>query len=150
MKKKYKYKIEHFYPGFDQKKFFNMFVDHEAWTKSDLLPGDITILKPGKVHSQGLGAVRQVISGNMTIIEDIVGFESPNLFQYSSRNGSMPVNDFGGMLVLVPKDDGVLAKYEGGFNTRYFGTGRLFRFLFRRGQKTAFANLEKAYNSYYA
>ena len=146
--KKIKYNLEYFLPNIDRQKFFDLFVNHQAWTESEFLP-NITILKPGKTHPQGEGALRLVESGRMKIKEDITGFKSPEYFTYATRNGSMPVNDFGGELVLEERKGGVLAKYEGGFNPKYFGTGRILRIIFRRAQIGAFKSLEKAYKDYY-
>ena len=146
--KKIRYELEHFYPGFERQKFFDLFVDPEAWTKSKFLP-EIRILKPGKSLAHGLGAVRLVLSGRMEIKEDIVGFRSPSYFSYTSRNGSLPVNDFGGELFLEEKDGGVFARYKGSFNPRFFGTGWLFKFVFQSAQKSAFRNLGKAYRDFY-
>lgn len=147
--KKIHYNLEYFYPDFDRQKFFDLFVDHEAWTNSEFLP-EIRIIKPGETHPPGLGAVRLVISGRMNIKEDIVGFQSPKYFSYASQNGSMPVNDFSGKLFLEEKNGGVLAKYEGSFNPKYFGTGWLFNYLFQSAQKSAFRSLGKAYKAYYS
>ena len=94
-----RYEIERFYPGSDRQKFWDLFVDNEGWTESDILPGEISKLEPGEGHPQGRGAVRSVRSGRITITEDVVGFRAPE-FSYASRNGSLPVNDFGGELLL--------------------------------------------------
>ncbi len=143
------YEIEHFYPGFDRQKFWDLFVDNEGWSRSDILPGQISIIKPGRGHPQGAGGVRAVSSGSMNIIEDVVGFQPPEYFSYASRNGSMPVNEFGGTLFLEQRDDGLLARYRGGFNPKYFGTGWLFRRIFRAAQKSAFRGLGRAYTARY-
>jgi len=148
--KKFHYEIEQFYPNFDRQKFWDLFVDHEAWSKSDFLPGEIIILKQGKDHPQGEGALRSVITGSMKIKEDIVGFQPPQYFSYSTHNGSMPVNDFGGELFFEEQKDGLLAKYKGSFNPKYFGTGWLFKHLLRLAQKSAFRSLGKAYKAYYS
>lgn len=147
--KKIHYELEHFYPGFDRQKFFDLFVNHEAWTESEFMPGKVSIIKPGKDHPLGLGAVRAVDSGRMIIEEDIVGFQSPEYFSYASRNGSMPVNDFVGELFLKEQKGGVLAKYKGSFNPKRFGTGWIFKYVFRSVHKSAFRDLEKAYKAYY-
>lgn len=144
------YEIEHFYPGFDRQKFWDLFVDHEGWSRSDILPSEISIVKPGEGHPQGKGAVRKVVSGSMVILEDITGFQPPVYFSYASRNGAMPVNEFGGELFLEARPDGLLARYGGGFNPRYFGTGWLFRRIFRAVQKSAFRGLGKAYEARYS
>lgn len=143
------YEIDHFYPGFDRQRFWDLFVDHDGWTASDILPGSISILESGDGHPQGLGAVRSVVSGPMTITEDIVGFHEPESFAYASRNGSMPVNDFGGELRLEDHDGGVLARYTGGFNPKYPATGWLFKRLFRLAQGSAFRGLGRAYEARY-
>ncbi len=147
--KKVYYEFECFFPSFDRQKLWDFFVDHEAWSKSDLLPGEITILKPGKHHPQGEGATRSVVSGSMIIKEDIVGFRSPEYFSYATKNGVLPVNDFGGEMFFEQKKDGVLAKYKGGFNPKYFSTGWFFKIFLRSAQRSACRDLGKAYRSYY-
>ncbi len=147
--KKIHYELEYFYPNFDRQKFWDLFVDHEAWSKSDFLPGEIIIIKPGKDHPQGEGAIRSVVTGSLNIKEDIVGFHSPEYFSYATHNGSLPVDDFGGELFLEEQKDGLCARYKGSFNPKYFGTGWLFRYIFRAAQKSAFQNLGKAYQAYY-
>ena len=90
--------VEQFYPGFDRRKFWEFFVDYEGWSKSDILAGEISIITPGEGHPMGKGAVRSVVSGSMTISEDVIAFQQPVYFAYASRNGVMPVNDFVGEL----------------------------------------------------
>lgn len=147
--KKIQYSLEHFYPDFDRQKFFDLFVDPKAWSESDILQGTITINKPGKDYPQGLGAIRTLQTGSMSIKEDIVGFESPKYFSYATYNGSLPVNDFGGELFFEEKDGGVLIKYKGGFNPKYFGTGWIFKYFFSSAQKGVFKKLGQAYNALY-
>jgi len=146
--KKTHYELEHFYPNFNRQKFFDLLIDHEAWTNSELLP-EIQIIKPGKDYPLGLGAVRLVLSDDMRIEEDIVGFKSPEYFSYASRNGVMPVNDFLGKLFLEEKDGGVLIKYVGSFNPKQSGTGSSFKDIFKSAQKSAFENLGKVYKTRY-
>ncbi len=93
--KKFHYELEHLFPNVDRQKFWDLFVDNEAWSESDDLPGEIIIDKPGEGHLQGAGAVRSVIVGSMNIKEDIVGFRPLEYFRYETRNGSPPVDDFG-------------------------------------------------------
>lgn len=147
--KKAQYEIEHFYPGFDRQQFWDLFVDNDGWTKSDILPGEISIVEPGEGHPQGRGAVRSVQSGRLTITEDIVGFRAPECFSYASRNGSMPVNDFGGELRLDEREGGVLARYKGGFNPKYPGTGWILKRVLRAAQRSAFRGLGRAYADRY-
>ncbi len=144
-----RYDIEHFYPGFNRQKFWELFVDHEGWSKSDMLPGQISIVEPGEGHPQGRGAVRSVKSGRMTITEDVVGFRAPEYFSYASRDGGMPVNHFRGELHLAERDGGVLALYSGGFVPKYPGTGWIFKRIFRAAQRSAFRGLGREYEARY-
>lgn len=125
-----------------------MFVDHEAWTESEFLP-EVQIINPGKNHPLGLGATRLVVSGGMEIKEDVVGFRPPEYFAYATHNGSLPVNDFGGELFFEEREGGLYAKYTGGFNPKYPGTGWFFKRFLNSAQKRVFVDLEKAYGSYY-
>ena len=143
------YEVVHFYPGFDRQEFWDLFVDYESWSQSDMLPGEISVIEPGNGHPMGKGAVRSVVSGSMTITEDITGFQPPVYFAYASRNGAMPVNDFVGELFLEQRADGLVATYKAGFNPRYFGTGWLFRIMFRRAHRSFFRGLGRAYEARY-
>lgn len=147
--KKIHYQLEHFYPGFNQQKFWDLFVDHEAWSKSEFLPGKININKSGQNHPQGLGAIRTIVTGSMTIKEDIVGFRSPEYFSYATHNGSLPVDNLSGQIFITSEKDGVLLRYKGSFNPKYFGTGWFFKRLLSSGQKSVLDGLEKAYKTYY-
>lgn len=146
--KKVTYEVEHVYPDVERQKFWDLFVDHEAWSASDILPGEITIVEPGDGHPQGVGAVRSVVAGPLKITEDITGFRPPEYFQYATRNGSLPVNDFGGELFLEERADGMVARYQGGFNPKYPGTGGLFKLFFRSSMKSSLRRIGKAYETY--
>lgn len=142
------YELEHFYPEFDRQKFFDLFIDYEAWTNSELLP-EVQILKPGKEYPLGLGGVRLVLNGNMKIEEEVVGFKYPDYFSYASSNGAMPVDDFLGKVQFEEKDGGVLIKYEGSFNPKDSDFDPAIIDMFKAAQKSAFENLGKVYIEYY-
>lgn len=142
------YELEHFYPKFDRQKFFDLFIDYEAWTKSGLLP-EVQILNLGKDYPLGLGGVRLVVSGDMKIEEEVVGFQYPEYFSYSSRNGDMPVDNFLGKILLEEKDGGVLIKYEGSFNPKDSGFDPSMIEMFKAAQKSVFENLGKVYTEYH-
>ena len=146
--KKIHYELEHLYPEVDRQKFWDLFVDHDAWSRSEVLPGTITIVKPGDGHPQGAGAIRSVGAGRMSITEDVVGFRPPEYFEYATRNRSLPVDNFGGELHLEDGNDGLLVRYRGSFNPKYPGTGRLLRYIFRSRQRSVLRGLAEAYDTY--
>ncbi|WP_042506993.1 hypothetical protein [Algibacter lectus] len=71
-KSKVTFEFTHFYPGFEPKKFWDFHVDHEWYTKSDIMIGEISLLKEGQGHPSGLGALRKLTIGNIKLEEDIV------------------------------------------------------------------------------
>lgn len=146
---KFSFEVEHFYPNFDQQKFWDFFVDHEWYSQSDLMQGEIIVDKPGEDHPQGLGAVRRIVIGNINLTEDVVGFDAPRYFSYAVHHGGMPVNDYRGEFFLEPKDGGILWKYRGNFNPKYFGTGLFFKYFLRSRIKSMFPVWEKGYNAYH-
>ena len=147
--KKYQYEFDHSFPGYDRQKFWEVFVDNEAWSESEIMPGEIIIDIPGEGHPQGVGAVRTMVAGSTRIQEDIVGFRPPEYFHYETRDGSLPVNDFGGEFFLEERNDKLFVKYRDGFNAKYPFTGRLIRFLMRMRQRSVLLNLGEAYQARY-
>lgn len=124
-----------------------MFVDHDAWSRSDLLPGTIMILKPGEGHPQGEGAVRSIATGPTTIVEDVVGFRRPEYFSYATRDGSLPVMDLRGELFFEERPGALRVRYQGSFRPKYPWTGWLFKRVFRAAQRSVLASLGRAYRA---
>lgn len=143
--KQFHYELEHYFPDVERPSFFDFFLHHEAWSASDLLPGEIRVLEPGQGHPLGAGAVRSVTTGSMVITEDVVGFRDGEYFHYEARDGAMPVANFGGELTLQVLPGGLLARYRGGFDQQYPGTGRILRQVFRLVQGATFRRLGRAY-----
>ena len=90
-----------------------------------------------------------MVAGSMSITEDIVGFRPPEYFEYATRNGSLPVADFGGELFFEEQNGGLLVRYRGSFNPKYPGTGWLLRYFLRSRQKSVLVGLGEAYAAYY-
>ncbi len=125
------FEVTHLYPDFDQQKFWDFLVDHEWYSKSSLMPGEITLERPGEHHSHGVGAVRRIKIGSIDLVEDIVGSEAPGYLAYAVRDGGMPVNAYRGETFLEQRGDGLHLRYRGTFERKFFGTGWLATQLFR-------------------
>jgi len=59
---------------------FNAISDHANFLSGGGL--SCTILKPGKIDPNGMGAIRQVVSKSLTLDEEIVEFEKNKCFAY--------------------------------------------------------------------
>lgn len=147
--KKVSFELTHFYPELEQQKFWEFFVDYEWYNQSDILPGKVFIEQAGKGHPQGLGAVRKLEIGNINLKEDIVGFEAPRYFKYAVHEGGMPVNQYSGEFFYEAKNGGMLWRYKGNFEPKYFGTGWFFKWFLKSRMKSMLPVWEKAYKAYY-
>lgn len=142
------FEVTHFYPGRDQQRFWDMLVDPQWHSQSDLMPGEITIEEPGEGSPSGLGAVRRIKIGRIDLVEDIVAFDPPGHLGYAVRDGGMPVNKYRGDFFLEPRGDGLQFRYEGSFETRFFGTGWILERVFRSRIEKMIPTWEKACELY--
>lgn len=143
------FEITHFYPDFDQQKFWDFLVDQDWYNKSSIMPGEITIVKSGKGHLQGLGATRRIKIEKIEITEDIVGFEAPRYFSYAVHEGGMPVSEYRGEFFMEPHNGGLLFRYKGSFKPKALGINWLFKWLFRSRIKSMIPIWEKGYMAYH-
>jgi len=147
-KSKIEFEFEHFYPDFDQVKFWEFLIDIDWYSQSDIMKGEITLLKEGKEHPVGLGAVRKIKIDKIELTEDIVAFDPPNHFCYVVREGGMPVKNYEGKFFLSEKGNGVHLKYQGSFDPKLFGTNWLFKYIFQSRMKTMVPIWEKGFQQY--
>ncbi|QIE58037.1 hypothetical protein G5B37_00175 [Rasiella rasia] len=143
------FELSHFYPIIELQKFWEFFVDHKWYSQSEIMAGEIVVLKEGKDHPQGLGAVRKILIGDINLTEDIVGFDPPNYFSYAVHEGGMPVNKYRGEFFYESKNGGMLWKYKGNFEPKHFGTGWFFKWFLKSRMKSQLPVWENGYNSYY-
>lgn len=54
------FEVIHEYPGFDQQKVWDFFVDYEWQSASDVMPAETILNKRGEGYPQGVGAVRTI------------------------------------------------------------------------------------------
>ncbi len=148
-KSKITFEFNHFFPEFEPQKFWDFHVDDVWYTQSDIMIGEIKLLKEGEGHPSGLGAVRKLTIRNINLVEDIVGFNAPNYFKYAVREGGMPVKNYEGEFFFKSKNNGLLLTYKGSFDPKLLGTNWLFKYIFRSRMKTMIPIWEKGYKAYY-
>ncbi len=148
-KSKVTFEFTHFYPGFEPQKFWDFHVDHEWYTKSDIMIGEISLLKEGQGHPSGLGALRKLTIGNIKLEEDIVGFDAPHYFSYAARPGGMPVKNYVGEFFFTSKNNGLELRYKGSFDPKPFGTNWLFKYIFNSRMRKMVPIWEKGYRAYH-
>ncbi|MBM7036882.1 hypothetical protein [Vibrio ulleungensis] len=149
--KTYSFEINHLYNGIDAERFWTFLLDLDWYTQSDIMKGEMLLVEKGQKHPQGLGAIRRLTIDTIELTEKIVGFRPHEYFSYQVQPGGkgMPVHNYTGEFYLIPHKDGMMFRYVGSYQQKYFGTGALLKWLFRSRIKTMLPIWEKGYHTYY-
>lgn len=85
----------------------------------------------------GLGAVRRITAGGLTLDEKVVQWEPPRRYDYTIVRG-LPV-EHRGTVELVPRDGGVELRWTVRMSSRIPFFAQIVGFTLRRGLKAALA-----------
>jgi uncharacterized protein YndB with AHSA1/START domain len=124
-------------------KVFAVVTDHkrlEEWQKGTR----VTIQKPGVPPPNGLGAVRKITTGPMSVYEEVVRWEEPNAMDYRLIRG-FPLKDHLGEIRLnATPDGGTQLDYRIRYWVPWYAGGSVVGRLFgRQLQGVIAAALEK-------
>ena len=119
-------------------KVFDAVTDHkrlESWQAGT----KVTIERPGVPAPNGLGAVRKIRQGPMTIWEEVVRWEAPTAMDYHLFKGP-PLRDHLGEIRLSPESSGgTLVRYRIRFGMPWWAGGDLGARLVAGQLKTVIA-----------
>jgi uncharacterized protein YndB with AHSA1/START domain len=120
-------------------KVFAAITDHVGMQK--WMPGSkITLDREGVPAPNGLGAVRRIRAGGLTILEEVVHFDPPREMRYKVLKAGPIIAHLGTIRVLPAEDGGSLIDYTIRFTTPKWMGGELLAKLIGRilgGQLTA-------------
>lgn len=80
--------------------------------------------REGYGEPEGIGAVRFFVHGRIRGRDEITGFAEDRQFRYNHLDG-LPVNDYRGVIDLVPVQSGTDITWTVSFGAKYVGTGWL-------------------------
>jgi uncharacterized protein YndB with AHSA1/START domain len=112
-------------------KVFAAVTDHkriEGWQKGTR----VTIEKPGVPPPNGLGAVRRISGGPLSVWEEVVRWEEPNAMDYRLVRG-FPLHDHLGEIRCKPTPEGgTLLEYRIRYRVPWYAGGSVVARLFGR------------------
>ena len=118
---------------------FTAITDHVGMQK--WMPGSkITLDREGTPAPNGLGAIRRIRAGGLTILEEVVRFDPPREMQYKVLKAGPIIEHLGTIRVEPSGDGGSLVDYTIRFTTPMWMGGELLAKLIARilgGQLTA-------------
>lgn len=105
-------------------KVFDALADHERF--GQIWPGKTTRIRDGKDSANGLGSVRKVQAGVVSLEETTVTLEKPNLIEYTITKGT-PLRNHLGRIELSTDDSGTRMHYVIRYECRFAFLGRAIK-----------------------
>ncbi len=118
---------------------FEQLSDHEGMSRWPGI-GDSRLVKEGTEAKNGLGAVRRVKVGGLTLDEEVVLFEPPRAFDYAIIRG-LPIDHHLGSVRLTEADGAVEVRWSIRIRSKWPLLAQLTALALRRGLPKALGYL---------
>ena len=118
-------------------KVFDLLADHEGYVFIKEVSSS-ELLREGREHKNGVGAVRRVRLLGITFVEDIVGFDPPRRLEYRVRRCTLPIRHDIGRIDLTPVEGGTDLHWISRFELALPLAGRFLAPLLRRTMSRTF------------
>ena len=118
------------------------YTDHVSWTRWAGL-GKVVLEREGVPAPNGVGCVRAIGSGPLTVYEEVLSFEAPHSMTYRVVRGGLPMRDHLGEVVMTERDGGTHIRWRCQFEARIPGTGGPMRWLVTKVFRGALAGLAR-------
>ncbi len=116
------------------------YTDHASWTEWAGL-GRARLAREGSPDVNGVGCVREIGSGPLTVREEVVDFEPPEHMSYRVVRGGLPMKEHFGEVRFEEDGDGTRVVWSCRFESRIPGLGAPMRWLVERVFRGALAGL---------
>ena len=121
---------------------WDQYTDHVSWTEWAGL-GKVRLAREGAPSRNGVGCVRAISNGPLTVYEEVLSFDPPKRMTYRLVRGPVPMMDHLGEVLFEPNGHGTLVRWRCQFNSRIPGLGGLFRIVIARMFRHALARLAR-------
>lgn len=121
---------------------WDRYTDHASWTEWAGL-GQVRLVREGAPLRNGVGCVRAISNGPLTVYEEVVSFDPPRRMTYRLVRGPVPMKDHFGEVLFEPNGHGTLVTWRCQFNSAIPGLGGLFRVLIARMFRSTLAKLAR-------
>lgn len=107
------------------------YTDHVSWSAWAGM-GTVRLARQGVPPPNGVGALREITSFGVTLIEEVLSFEPPRRMTYRIVRGGLPIADHQGEVQFEARDGGTLITWRCQFTSRLPGLGGFFRWFITR------------------
>lgn len=120
---------------------WEVYTDHRSWTDWARL-GTVRLEKEGVPAPNGVGCVRVITSGGISVHEEILSFEPPHRMTYRLERGGIPIKNHLGEVVFEDDGAGTLVTWRCRFDSRIPGLGFLWKAIITKVFRDTLAALE--------
>lgn len=122
---------------------WDAYTDHASWTRWAGL-GKVRLLREGEPAPNGVGCVREIRSGPISVQEEVLSFEPPKRMTYRVVRGGPPIRDHFGEVHFEEAGEGATrVVWRCRFDSRIPGLGFALRPLFAKVFRDALRGLER-------
>ncbi len=105
--------------------------------------GRVSLEREGVGERNGSGCVRVISNRGVSVVEEVLDFETPERVTYTVRRGGLPIKDHLGEVTMARCDGGTLVTWRCRFRSRIPGLGWVWKLLVSAMFATALAGLER-------
>lgn len=107
------------------------YTDHVSWTEWTGM-GTVRLVRPGVPPPNGVGALREISSAGVKVVEEVLSFDAPHRMTYRIVRGGLPITDHLGDVQFAEREGGTLVTWHCQFTSRVPGLGGVFRWFIAR------------------
>ncbi|MFP6626837.1 MAG: SRPBCC family protein [Deltaproteobacteria bacterium] len=110
---------------------WNLYTDHVSWQEWSKI-GKVRLACEGQPAPNGVGCVRVISNGPISVEEKILSFDSPRRMTYTIVRGGLPIKDHLGEVVFSDEGETTLITWRCRFRSRIPGLGFLWKAIVNR------------------
>ncbi len=110
---------------------WDLYTDHVSWERWSRI-GKVRLERQGTPPPNGVGCVRVISKGGVSVYEEVLSFEPPRAMTYRVVRGGIPIRDHFGEVLFADHGEETLITWRCRFNSRIPGLGFAFRKLVER------------------
>ncbi len=121
---------------------WRVYSDYEAWSHWAGI-GRVRLEKQGRGDRNGVGCIRRISTGGVSVDEEIVEFDPPRRLVYRVIRGGIPIKNHLGEVDFEEEEGGTRVRWRCRFDSRIPGLGFLWRAIVRSVFSRVLSALER-------
>ena len=121
---------------------WDIYTDHVSWSRWAGI-GGVRLTREGKPVRDGVGCVRRITSGGVSVDEEVIGFEPPQLLTYRVIRGGLPIMNHLGEVRFADSGNETTIEWRCRFDSRVPGAGIVFKAIITQVFRRVLAGLAR-------